>query len=320
MRTLWLAAFAAIPLSVSCGKDEGIDSNGESDADTDADADTDTDTDTDADTDIGPLDVAAIGIDYRFGWDQTKGMSTGFCYQDSTKDTDTDPDCYENYAIITLATIDYFGLNPDSLTYDEDVDAETCEFAATLNVTPGTFPAEGYDNKAGEGTGVSKTMWASWTGTLDMDLAFFADYAKKYEPECLNLDTAWFPSGDPIDYLDGMRIGLGVGQLTEGQIRDDKTWWEDEAPYRFSVYTAINHPDGAGGVTFTGYDWSYGYLYNWDEKGVFTDEDDDGFLDPIDVTIPVGLSGVVFSNSTWYEDFERGGSPVLDLSLMKETK
>jgi hypothetical protein len=305
-------AALAVPCFASCGEDQPPDSE-ESDADTDADTDADSDSDSDTD-EVFP--VLAIGLDYRFGWDQTKGMSKYWCYPDGD-DKESDPDCFYPYAIVTLSTVAYFSLDPDDLDFEQQVDAETCEFTALLNVSPSTFPAEGYDHEIPGPTGSTKTMWASWAGTLDIDEASFAKYAAKNEPECLHLDPEWFPSGDPIEYLDGMRVGLGVGELTDAQILDHQKGWEDEAPYRLDVYTAINHPDVGGGVTFVGYDWSYGHLWNWDKDLVMTDEDDDGFLDPQDVTVPIDLSGVVFSNANWLEDFERNGEQILDPSLLK---
>jgi len=314
MRVALSLVTLGLPCFVSCAEDQAP--GEESDADTDTDSDTDTDTDTDTEPEVFP--VLAIGLDYRMGWDQNNGLQEAFCYPDGD-DTDSDPDCYSNYAIVTLSTVDYFSLDPDGLDYDQQVDDETCVFGAVLNLEPGTFPAEGYDHDIPGGNGSAKTMWASWVGTLDIDEKFFVDYVTKSEPECLNLDPTWFPTGEPVSYLDGMRIGIGFGETTEALTYDDEKWWEDEAPYRFAVYTAINHPDGNGGVTFVGYDWSFAHLYNWDPKTlVMTDEDEDGFLDAVDVSAPVNLSGVVFSDATWYEDFERNGDPVLDMSLMKD--
>lgn len=304
-------SFVALPFFLSCAEDQAP--GDESDADTDSDTDSDTDTDT------GPemFPVLAIGLDYRMGWDQNKGLTEYWCYPDGD-DTDADPECYYSYAIVTLTTLDYFSLDPDDLDYEQQVDDETCEFSGILALEPGTFPAEGYDHDIPGGNGSTKTMWTSWVGTLDIDEKSYLEYFEKEEPECLNLDPTWFPTGEPFEYLNGMRIGIGFGETTEGLTYDDQKGWEEEAPFRFAVYTAINHPDGKGGVTFVGYDWSYAHLWNWDEEFVMTDEDDDGFLDPQDVSVPVDLSGVVFSNATWYEDFERNGDQIMDMSLMKQ--
>ena len=304
-----------LPCVVSCAQDQVPGEESDADTDTDSDTDADTDSDTDADTDVFP--VMAIGLDYRIGWDQNKGLLSGFCFPDDD-DAGEDPECYSNLVIITLATQARFSLDSDDPDYDQQVDDETCAFGATLELEPGTFPAEGYDRDTHSGNGSTKTMWASWSGTIDIDEQYVLDNAPKSEPECLNLDPTWFPTGDPIAYLDGMRVGVGIGETTESLTYDDATWWKDQAPYRFAVYTAINHPDGKGGVTFVGYDWSYARLYNWDENFVLTDEDDDGYLDAQDVTIPVDLSGVVYSHSTWYEAFERDGEQILDMSLMKQ--
>src|SRR6185436_15114215 len=112
------------------------------------------------------------------------------------------PYCPPPYVIVTLATADYFGGTLDQ-------DAESCEFAALLNVSTATFPVETYDYDSGAPKGDSKTTWQSWEGTLEFDKTLID---QKKEPECFNLDTAYFPSGDPVDTLNGMHIGLGLGE------------------------------------------------------------------------------------------------------------
>ncbi len=82
----------------------------------------------------------------------------------------------------------------------------------------------------------------------------------------------------------------------------------------FTSYIAINHPDGSGGVDFTGYNWTTSFLYEWEEVGgkIVYDDDDYAVLQP---HYSGGSSGWVSSVARWYEDF-----PNLDLGLMAQSE
>jgi hypothetical protein len=300
MRKAWLAALAGIPFAISCEDDKPIDS-GEGDADTDTDSDTDADADTDTDTDTDtdpPLEAVAIGLQFEFGWDQNTGIMNS-CYP---SDDPKKPDCYVPNVLVTLPNIDFFGGTLDQ-------DAAACEFIAVFKPEAATFPAETYDYAAGAPAGTTKTLWASWEGTLVFDETYIDKVA---EPECFNLDTTLFPTGNPVDVFNGMHVGIGLGAMTDNmwEIFGTKTTTKYD-DYLYTGFVAMNHPDGAGGIDFTGYDWNYNYLFEVDDKGVAIVDGDN--LVPVDITVPVNLRGIVRSFPYWYEDF-----PHLDFSILKD--
>jgi hypothetical protein len=300
MRNAWLAALAAIPFAISCEKDDPIDSDGEGDADTDTDSDTDADTDTDTDTDTDPpLEAVAIGLQFEFGWDQNTGIMDS-CYPDDTEKKGYY--CLPPFVIVTLPNIDYFGASLDQ-------DADSCEFIALFKPEPALFPAETYDYATGTPAGTTKTLWASWEGFLVFDETYID---KVKEPECFNLDTKLFPKGNPVDVFNGMHVGIGLGAMTDNMwdIFGTKTTSKYDA-FLYTGFVAMNHPDGSGGIDFTGYDWNYNYLFEVDDKGIAVV--DGSNLVPVDISVPVNLRGIVRSFPYWYEDF-----PHLDFSILKE--
>jgi len=306
MRISWLAALAALPFAISCEKDEPIDDSGESDADTDSDSDSDTDTDTDTDTDQ-PLEAVAIGLQFEYGWTQDKGAKgiEYACYPDP-KDA-KNPICV--YPVtVTLANADFFAQG----STEESQDADSCEFYSDMKVSEASLDAEGYDPGVPGGNGTTKTLWDSWEGTLVFDEKLIpAD-----ETECFNLDKATFPTGDPVDLLNGMHVGFGNGELSayiEKHLGDATA--KDYMDNVFSGYVAVNHPDGKGGIgPFVAYDWNENFLFEWDKDHVAV-VDGDNNLQFVDTTGGFDLQGIVRSFPFWYEDF-----PNLDLTLMKETK
>ena len=281
------------------------------------------DTGTGGTTDGDFLEPVAVGFEYVGAWDQEVGvLEDDYLYPD-LEDTNGGPFALLSTVNVSLATSAYFGMESD----DPAIDAEHCDFLAFFVSTPGPLDVEEFNWDAGVGgTGVPLETW----GTFEGYLVILED---TLDDTCYDLDPSVFPGGDPIETFDNMHFGMGFGPLSiynEQRLAEAYAEeWPDYQDAFMSQYIAINHPDGAGGYTFTAYDWNTALLVETDYNECQTvdgtstsfdvcgmvqiEEQDGGYVyvlgDVTDQPIHAYMNGSAY----WYEDF-----PNLDLSLLKE--
>lgn len=311
MRTL--ISLCLLPLfSCTPSETDGFSDGLEGDADTDTDGDSDADTDTDADADY--LEVAALGFEYKGGWNEEAQLLENFLYTDSNGDIQA----AGPYVLVTLASLEYFSMTSDEPGFEN----EYCEFIASFYRAPADFKGTEFDWDAGKGgTGLELETWGSFEGYLQVETSSYSD-------SCYNLNPDVFANGEPTAVIDHMHFGLGFGPLSDHLFeayKDSEIFPDYELAY-LTQYIAMNHPDGAGGYTFDAYDWNGGFLIETD-YGECLDVDDgsggtievcglyqvdaDNYFVPGDTTI-TPRRGYVTGFSAWLED-----TPNLDLSILQ---
>ena len=291
----------------------------ESDTDTDADTDTDTDTGEDTGEDTGVDDdsllVAALGFEYVGGWDEEGQLLENFVYEDNSGDL-----AASGYFVrVTLASLKYFEMSSDTPGFED----EYCEFIASFHHAPAELVGVGFDWDAGKGsTGEELETWGSFEGYLEIS-------TNSYSYRCEELNEDQFEGGDPVATLDLMHFGLGFGPLSAylvDALKDGASYAEYKNSY-MAQYIAINHPDGAGGVTFEAFDWNGSILVKTDYESCVEVDDgaggtfevcgqpevtEDSTYVPGDATMGP-RHGFNVGFSSWLED-----TPNLDLSLFLE--
>lgn len=323
MRTLFLTLPAAILLS-ACERTEK-DSNTFIPSDDSGTGNTDDSgaTDDSGTTDDGDyLDVVAVGFEYVGVWDQELDVLDYYSLYPDLDDTNGGPFLNPSLVRVSLATTAYFGMDFD----DPNIDYEHCDFYAYFISVPAPLTVEEFDWESGVGgSGVPLETWGTYEGYLAVDVDSLDD-------TCFDLDPAVFPDRDPISVFDGMHFGMGFGPLSPyNDTRLSESYaeeWPDYENSYMSQYIAVNHPDGAGGYTFTAYDWNSALLVETDYS-VCADFDDgsggtveicgecqidaDAGVFILDDVNDQPIHNYILGNSFWFEDF-----PNLDLSILKE--
>ena len=268
------------------------------------------------------LEPVAVGFEYLGNWDQDLDVLEPYFLFPDLNDTNGGPLLYASLVNVSLASTAYFSMEAD----DPNIDYEHCDFLAYFISIPGPVTIEEFDWESGVGgSGVPLESWGTYDGYLIIRDGSLDD-------TCFDLDPAVFENGDPISTFDGMHFGLGFGPLSpynETRLSDvyAEEWPDYEDSY-MSQYIAINHPDGAGGYTFTAYDWNsallvetdYGVCADFDNGSGGTDEvcgevqvDADADVYILGDVYDQPIHGNMLGNAYWYEDF-----PNLDLSILKE--
>jgi hypothetical protein len=198
--------------------------------------------------------------------------------------------------------------------YGPDDPDNYCDFYATFNGHPSAgVNGSSFDFAAGTGSnGDLPDIGTGFEGTLDLPPTFD-------NPRCYALETALFPGGTPTTIMDGMHFGFSFGPLSP--YLDNFLFSGTGAGFDpdgvLTSYVAINHPNGAGGVTFPAYDWDYSLYvrtdYGYCVAGLcgLTEVDPSGHFVLGDVH-DQPLHGYVKSIPYWYEDLVN-----LDLALLK---
>lgn len=293
--------------------DEDSDTDGRSDDDTDDDTDGDTDDDTDSVTYFEPV---AVGFEYVGGWDPDSESLTGWT-------SSTDGSLIDPYVIVTVTDLEFFSLSGD------EQEGHYCEMYYTFDAYASdeleAFEAGDPDAaNPWETKGDQADLWGAFEGGL-----YLYGWSTDTEDVCLSFDPAdWpdtledpdtgdviLPAGQPMMKFNGMRFGIGFGELTE---YNANAWTEETldeyGDFMFTQYIAVNHPVGDG-VEFVGYNWTTSFLWQWDEVGgeIITETSDEGELLVGQDTQSGGASGWINSYAYWYEDF-----PNLDLDALAE--
>ncbi len=228
----------------------------------------------------------AFSISYTGGWDE---------HQDALLEWSYDGEGYDGYIRLTLVSEKFFSLSPDD---EVGLETESCEVRALFHAEPASLDAVHRDD------GSPATLRAAFVGGLEI-YGFIG-------PECYNLNPEIWADGEPREALDGMRLGLGFGEMTDFL----RASWADSTlltygSYMLAEYVAVNTPDGTGGVDFIAKDWTTAMLWQWDvESGeVLTDGSD---LMGQDISDPV-LSGWLTGYPIWFQPLD-----TLDLALLQE--
>jgi hypothetical protein len=323
-----------------CTEDKGIDSGEEGfeiEGDSDSDADSEGDADADADSNgggaSGPFVPAAIGIEFSGIWDEEAGTLNDYVNPGELSESG-EPTAYSAAAVVTLATVEYFGAESDA-----EREGEFCQWLAYFGgaVVAGSLTDPvAYDMNAMEfdwetgagGTGTLIEEWAAWEGGLVIAPSSMDD-------RCLDWED-----GSP-DLFHGMHYGLGLGPLSSYMTTtyEDTDWWDATTdPYSYlTMYTAMNHPNSEStlGYDFVGYDFSIGLYVEADPDSCAEVLDADGEVAEVicgefqiedgdeagsyqyklgDHREDVGSRyAYIRGDAWWYEDF-----PNLDLNQMKE--
>lgn len=330
MRDLKALLLLGLPLATACG-DKGIEEEEEETTPQDTDIEDDSDT---TDT-VEPLVPVAIGFELSAIWNEAGNDGAGelaaYLYPDLSNTNGGIPLALSSGVTITLASVDFFSLG--SSASDEDREMESCSVFADFAYSPTNLLAQDFDWTGGSGSaGTTVDLWGSFVGTLVMRMDSASDRCGQLE------------EGHSLDTFDGMRFGIGFGQLSAYMTGEFEStdWWADDAEAQaayFTQYIAVNHPAASDlGYDFIAYDWTSSIMVDIDndkcvdiELGevvdadpesttqvcgeIVTVEEDGGTVfDLADQTENVGTRSVyVQGNSWWYEDY-----PNLDLDLMKE--
>ncbi|MFT5682247.1 MAG: hypothetical protein ACI8RZ_003165 [Myxococcota bacterium] len=231
------------------------------------------------------FEPVALSVSYTGGWDE---------HQDALLDWAYEGEGYDGYIRLTLVTEQFFSLSTD----DQLIDEEYCEIRALFHSDPATLTAERQDD------GTPAALRAAFTGHLEI-YGFIGS-------GCYNFDPAVWTNGEPREVFNGMRLGLGFGEMTDFLSAS----WDSETLQAYSshmmaAYVAINHPDGTGGVEFIARDWTTAVLWQWDvESGEVLTNSESNLMGQ-DITDPV-LSGWVSGYPFWYQPLNE-----LDLGLLK---
>jgi hypothetical protein len=273
--------------------------------------------DDDCDGIADELVPAAIGFDFKGIWDQEYDTLLPYVYPLGS--TGTLNQVKEPVVRVTLASTDFFSVSSS----DPLRDSMYCEFDASFDFQPSSFPLEEFDYTTGiGGSGVSVEAWAAYEGSLSI-------VGTSFSPRCTQLDPDTFEDGQPFALLDGMRFGVAMAPLSEfletmlsGAYG---ATWPDYQPAYFTQYIAINHPDSAvpDGYSFTAYDWTSSFTVETDQEvcetaamgticGLLGIDWDNGVYILGDVSNEPHY-GYIQGSPYWYEDF-----PNLDLDLLTE--
>ena len=228
----------------------------------------------------------ALSIGYTGGWDEHYDALTDWAYEGEG---------YDGYIRLTLVSEQFFTLSPD----DPEREEEYCEIRALFHSSPEAIEARSQDDDS------EALLRASFAGHIEI-------YGFIGTP-CYNLDPAAWEGGDPQSVFDGMRLGIGLGDLTDF-LADS---WTSETllaygSYMLASYVAINMPDDSGGVEFIGRDWTTALLWQWEVETGEVLTNDEGTLIGQDINDPV-LSGWISSYPYWYQDLDE-----IDLGRLQE--
>lgn len=193
--------------------------------------------------------------------------------------------------VLTLASANFFEVG----TAEEQA-LESCIAIGTWDVAPRESSLPNINNVP---------LSHSFEGALVLD----------YGHNCTNLDDEWGVDGQRVfDVFDGMRLGIGFGQLTDYL---SESWSEESleeyGEFLLAEYIAINAPDGS----FVAEDWTSAMIFEWDQSTGELIVNDEDLLSPIPVShLPLGTpmpQGYVRSFAYWYQDF-----PLMDFDVLKD--
>lgn len=266
---------------------------------------------------LDPLVVAAIGWEVDAGFDAEAQLIEPYLYPDFNGTNGGAPFGFSPNVLVTLASIEYFG--------GGDPEVESCTFYAFFSGAASDYATEQFDYDSGrDSTGIAAPAYAIFEGTLTIIESSLSD-------RCDELDTDLFPTGEPMDLLDGMRFGVAYGPQTPYITEQlSSGFGADWATYENAILTqfiAINHPNDAGGVDFVGFDWNYGLFLetdytecvyypttgggSYDICGIIGADNAGYFLLGDATATP--LHGVTLGASLWLED-----TPNFDVTRLKE--
>ncbi len=285
MKRFSMAMFAL--LTVGCTKsvvDSGWDDSG------DADTDSDSDTDTDTDTDVSYFEAVAVGFEYVGGYDRENGELVNLDYNDGNGERLA-------FVRVTFADTNFF-----SAQTSEEQEAHQCEVLALFDWGDETtdMECESYD------TGASAAPYHTFVGTLSLD------ENNMYGDNCWAFDPAEFENGTPLTRFDGMKFGVGFGEITE-YLWSRYTSEEDQEyvkTYAMASYIGMLHPAGVDNYDFIGYDWTVSYTFEMDDIGIVSVDEENRFTE---IESADFKHAFVNSSAYWYEDF-----PNLDLDHLRD--
>ncbi|MEL6342901.1 MAG: hypothetical protein AAFV53_07190 [Myxococcota bacterium] len=182
-----------------------------------------------------------IGFEMVSGWDE---------YRDSLIDYSFNGSVYEPQLRVILANRSY--LDPRDTGFQEP--ENVCELVTSLNVQPADLDVELIEPTAGE---VAAPLRGSYVGSLTV---FGYDGGA-----CQDFDPAVWDNGEPKFAFDGMRIGVGLGEMTDFL----ESQWQTQTlmeygRYMLASYFAFNQLDENGDLEFVARDRTTSLVWQLD--------------------------------------------------------
>ena len=201
MRSLFFVPFFAFACVEKDVTPEENEDNDTTDTDT-SDTDDTSDTSDPVDPGASLIEPVAVGFELIAGWDEANDTLIGWMVDDGEGGMVEE----QPYVIVTLATMDYFGLGSDAT--DEDRAAESCEMYAYFTSLPAdpaiTTNLFNYDTGVGS-SGTIVAPWASYEGYLSI-------IGYSTATGCDNIDPAVMP--DFMAPFNGMHFGVAFAELS----------------------------------------------------------------------------------------------------------
>lgn len=287
----WLFA-TTLTLAIGCNKE----SSTEDDTD---DTEDGSDTSDTSDTTPDLLEPVAVGFELD-AIHLTGGTLTGYNIESEGTEYYLPPSI-----TLTFTNAEYF-----SASTSEAQEGHYCIAFGSFLAEPAADDIPTYDDA---------NLFVSYEGTFNIEYEDCTDRG-------ITAGDWGADAAELLEKFNGMRIGIGLGPVTEYLLEPFDETDPDTAEYlatygkaMMAEYIAINTKDNG----FKGDDWTLAYLFEWDASTESLKADAEGLLIPVDIS---GLSGddalpegYLRSSAFWYEDFPHySEASTIDFSKLKE--